>query len=119
MGNQEAIEELRRAQGLAPKEPCIHFQLGRAHANSGNPQRALIHFTLAMDLCGARDSKDHHIIVSAQAEIVKAARGQNRASVSSNATNKASSCSLDPSQGCAAAPSTGGGLISGGAFFSR
>jgi len=71
--NSEAIEELRLAQSLAPREPCIHFQLGRAHAGSGNARRALLHLTMAMDLCGAKDSKDHQIIVSAQVELLRAA----------------------------------------------
>lgn len=67
----EAVTELQKAQTVAPREPCVHFQLGRAYANSGDSQRALLHFTMAMDLCGAKDSKDHQIIVSAQVELLR------------------------------------------------
>lgn len=63
--SEEAIEELRRAQTLAPREPSVQFQLGRAHAAVGDTRRALLHFTMAMDLCG-KDSKEHQIIVAAQ-----------------------------------------------------
>lgn len=71
--SEEAIDELRYAQGLAPREPCVQFQLGRVHASVGDAERALLHFTMAMDLCGAKDSKDHHIIVATRAELLKAA----------------------------------------------
>lgn len=71
----EAIAELLRAEQFAPREPCVHFQLGRAYAISGDAKKALLSFTTAMDLCGAKDSKDHQIIVNAQAELLKATSG--------------------------------------------
>jgi len=71
--HEEAIDELRRAQGLAPRESCVHFQLGRAHVKSGDSQRALLHFTMAMDLSGAKDSKDHQVVAMAQLELQRAA----------------------------------------------
>lgn len=60
----EAIEELQRAHVAAPREPCVHFELGRAHAGSGDLKQAHLHFTRAMDLCGPKDSKDYQIIVN-------------------------------------------------------
>lgn len=66
----EAISELRRAQGLAPREPCVSFQLGRAYAGFGDKQKALFCYSAAMDLCGTRDSKDFYNIVAAQAELL-------------------------------------------------
>ncbi|CAE8604095.1 unnamed protein product [Polarella glacialis] len=72
----EAVDELKRARGLAPREACVHFQLGRAHVGSGDARLALVHFTTAMDLCGAKDSKDHQLIVSAQDELLRALGGQ-------------------------------------------
>eukprot|EP00927_Polykrikos_kofoidii_P038551 TRINITY_DN32962_c0_g1_i1.p1 TRINITY_DN32962_c0_g1~~TRINITY_DN32962_c0_g1_i1.p1 ORF type:complete len:827 (+),score=93.61 TRINITY_DN32962_c0_g1_i1:50-2482(+) len=74
----EAVEELRRAQGLAPREPCVQYQLGRAHAGSGDAQRALLHFTMALDLCGSGESSDHQLFISAQAELVRFAALQQR-----------------------------------------
>jgi len=71
----EAIAELLRAEQFAPREPCVHFQLGRAYAISGDAKKALLSFTTAMDLCGAKDSKHHQIIVNAQAELLKATSG--------------------------------------------
>lgn len=67
----EAIETLQRAQRLAPKEPCVYFQLGRAHVASHDAKNALLHFTRALDLCGAKDSKDHQMIVAAQMELTR------------------------------------------------
>merc|ERR1712185_856416 len=74
--NSEAIEELQRAQNLAPREPCVKYQLGRAYANTGDTQKAFMHFTMAMDLCGGRDSKDYQIIVAAQVELQNAMAGR-------------------------------------------
>jgi len=68
----EAVDELKRAQGLAPREPCVHFQLGKAHVGAGNRREALIHFSTAMDLSSSDKSRDHHLITSAQEEIRKA-----------------------------------------------
>jgi len=68
----EAVKVLQCAQRLAPREPCVHFQLGRAHKGCGDERRALLHFTMAMDLCGAKDSKDHQMLVAAQAELARA-----------------------------------------------
>merc|ERR1712137_1213290 len=70
--SEEAINELKHAQSLAPREPAVHFQLGQAHAGVGDLKRGLYHFTMAMDLCGAKDSKDHQMIVAAQAKLLRA-----------------------------------------------
>lgn len=67
--SNEAIEELKVVRSLAPREPCVHFRLGKAYAKIGDSRKALLHYTIAMDLCGAKDSKDHHIMVSAQMEL--------------------------------------------------
>jgi len=74
----EAVMELQHAQSLAPREPCVHFELGRAYTGSGASQKALLHFTMAMDLCGAKDSKDHQIIVAAQGELLRATQTDER-----------------------------------------
>jgi len=74
--NAEAIEQLQRAQNLAPREPCVKYQLGRAYASIGDTQRAFMHFSMATDLCGGRDSKDHQIIVAAQVELQNAMAGE-------------------------------------------
>merc|ERR1711953_381063 len=79
--SREAVEELRRAQCLAPREACVHFQLGRAHAGVGDSQQALLHFTTAMDLCGSKDSKDHQLVVAAQAELLRTTNGPETPSV--------------------------------------
>lgn len=59
----EAIDELQRAHVAAPREPCVHFELARAHAGSGDLKKAHLHFTRAMDLCGPKDCKDHQLII--------------------------------------------------------
>jgi anaphase-promoting complex subunit 3 len=66
----EAVEKLRRALGLAPREPSVHYQLGRAHAGAGDKQRAMLHYTFALDLCGSRDSKEYQAVLAAQAELL-------------------------------------------------
>lgn len=68
--HSEAVDQLRKALGLAPREPSVHFQLGRAHAGAGDTQRAMLHYTLALDLCGSRDSKDYQAVLAAQAELL-------------------------------------------------
>jgi len=68
----EAVDELKRAQGLAPREPSVHFQLGKAHVGAGNRREALIHFSKAMSLSSSEKSRDHHLIESAQEELRKA-----------------------------------------------
>jgi anaphase-promoting complex subunit 3 len=65
----EAIEVLQRAQDLAPREPCVKYQLGKAYAEAGYTQKAFMQYSMALDLCGGRDSKDHQIIVTAQREL--------------------------------------------------
>lgn len=64
----QAIEELKQGQELAPREPCIHFRLGKAYVEIGDTHKALRHFTLAMDL-GSMNAKDQQILVAAQAEL--------------------------------------------------
>jgi len=66
--HSQAIEELKRGQSLAPREPCIHFRLGKAYVEIGDTRKALRHFTLAMDL-GSSNTKDQQILVAAQAEL--------------------------------------------------
>lgn len=72
--HREAAVELQRAQVLAPREPSVHFQLGRAHAGLRDTRKALTHFAMAMDLCGgARGSKEHQLILSEQTQLLQAA----------------------------------------------
>lgn len=85
--HQEAIEALRHAQSLAPREPCVHLQLGHAHAKLGDLRRGLLHFTMAMDLCGAKDSKDHQVILSAQVELLQASSAQPESKLSADAVS--------------------------------
>jgi len=73
--HQEAIPLLRRAQKLAPREAAVHFQLGRSLTNVGDARRALLHFTMAMDLCGGKDTKDHEVIAAAQLELLRNIEG--------------------------------------------
>jgi anaphase-promoting complex subunit 3 len=70
----EAIEVLQKAQNVAPREAKIKYQLGVAYAGIGDIQRALMHFSMAMDLCGGRDSKDHQVILAAQLALQSADR---------------------------------------------
>jgi anaphase-promoting complex subunit 3 len=63
----EAVEELHRAQASAPREPKIKYQLGLAYAGLGDSHKATLNFSMAMDLCGGKDSKDHQAILAAQA----------------------------------------------------
>eukprot|EP00929_Paragymnodinium_shiwhaense_P102288 TRINITY_DN65491_c0_g1_i2.p1 TRINITY_DN65491_c0_g1~~TRINITY_DN65491_c0_g1_i2.p1 ORF type:complete len:785 (-),score=204.86 TRINITY_DN65491_c0_g1_i2:43-2397(-) len=72
---QGALSELTRAQRLAPREASIQLQLGRAHAGQGNKQRALMHYTMAMDLCGADNLRERQAVMSAQAELQSASSG--------------------------------------------
>lgn len=66
----EAVQELRKAQGLEPKEPLIHLQLGRAYASCGDPHRAFSHFTMATHLCDRKGSNQYQGIISAQIELL-------------------------------------------------
>ena len=56
--HSEAVEELRRACYLAPKEPGIHFHLGCACRSLGDSVAALKHFTFALDLANDRHLTD-------------------------------------------------------------
>mmetsp|Transcript_55538 Transcript_55538/g.124932 ORF Transcript_55538/g.124932 Transcript_55538/m.124932 type:complete len:728 (-) Transcript_55538:4-2187(-) len=67
----DAIECLQRAREQVPQEPCVHFELGRALAATGRSVDALMHFTSAMDLCGAKDSKAQQVIECAQTELLQ------------------------------------------------
>jgi len=69
--HQEAILVLRHAQKLAPREACVHFQLGSSLASTGDARKALVHLTMAMDLCGGKDTKDHEVIAAAQSELLR------------------------------------------------
>mmetsp|Transcript_90650 Transcript_90650/g.166077 ORF Transcript_90650/g.166077 Transcript_90650/m.166077 type:complete len:690 (-) Transcript_90650:30-2099(-) len=56
----EALDDLKKVRCLAPKEACVHFQLGKVYMKLGRDRKALLHFNIAMDL--NRDSKDYHTI---------------------------------------------------------
>jgi len=56
--HSEAVEELRGACYLAPKEPGIHFHLGCACRSLGDSVTALKHFTFALDLANDRHLTD-------------------------------------------------------------
>merc|ERR1719325_195702 len=57
---EEALADLKRVRCLAPKEACVHFQLGRVYTKLQRDKKALLHFNIARDL--NRDSKDYHTI---------------------------------------------------------
>merc|ERR1740129_1874095 len=57
---EEALADLKRVNCLAPKEACVHFQLGKVYTKLQRDKEALLHFNIAMDL--NRDSKDYHTI---------------------------------------------------------
>merc|ERR1719223_753300 len=57
---EEALTDLKKVRSLAPKEACVHFQLGKVYMKLGRDRKALLHFNIAMDL--NRDSKDYHTI---------------------------------------------------------
>merc|ERR1719191_917271 len=57
---EEALEDLKKVHCLAPKEACVHFQLGKVYTKLQRDKKALLHFNIAMDL--NRDSKDYHTI---------------------------------------------------------
>ncbi|CAE7331944.1 Cdc27, partial [Symbiodinium necroappetens] len=63
----KAADELVQAKRLAPREPCIHVQMGRVQLGLGNVREALQHFTHAMDLCAA--SGDRQLIAAAEEEL--------------------------------------------------
>jgi len=63
----KAADELVKARCLAPREPCIHVQMGRVQLGLGNVRKALQHFTHAMDLCAA--SGDRQLIAAAEEEL--------------------------------------------------
>lgn len=71
--HEEARRALQSAQTMAPREPSVHFQLGRLHAATGDRQRALVHFTNALDLCGSKGSRDHQMMAAAQTELLNLA----------------------------------------------
>eukprot|EP00435_Cladocopium_sp_Y103_P069186 s44_g32.t2 len=56
----EALSDLKKVRCLAPKEACVHFQLGKVYMKLQKDRKALFHFNIAMDL--NRDSKDYHTI---------------------------------------------------------
>merc|ERR1712129_83184 len=56
----EALVDLEKVLQLAPKEACVHFQMGEAYQKQRQDRKALLHFNKAMDL--NRDSKDYHTI---------------------------------------------------------
>eukprot|EP00933_Yihiella_yeosuensis_P031475 TRINITY_DN25043_c0_g4_i1.p1 TRINITY_DN25043_c0_g4~~TRINITY_DN25043_c0_g4_i1.p1 ORF type:complete len:797 (+),score=165.42 TRINITY_DN25043_c0_g4_i1:38-2392(+) len=88
--HKEALEALNWAKGLAPREPCVHFHLGKAAVGMGDSKGAFLHFTTAMDLCGGKDSKDHQLIAFAQEEILKvSAAMEQKASEASNPNHSA------------------------------
>lgn len=58
----EALPAFRDALLVAPREPCIHFQLGRAHLKCGQMQSAVRHLNLALDLCGTKDPTNPMVI---------------------------------------------------------
>jgi len=57
---QEALGDLKKVHCLAPKEACVHFQLGKVYQKLQRDKKALLHFNIAMDL--NRDSKDYYVI---------------------------------------------------------
>jgi len=57
---EDALESLKQVHNLAPKEACVHFQLGKVYMKLKRDRKALLHFNIAMDL--NRDSKDYHTI---------------------------------------------------------
>merc|ERR1719325_291524 len=57
---EEALADLKKVRTLAPKEACVHFQLGKVYTKLQRDKKALQHFNIAMDL--NRDSKDYHTI---------------------------------------------------------
>jgi len=57
---EEALADLKKVRCLAPKEACVHFQLGKVYMKLQRDRKALLHFNIAMDL--NRDSKDYHTI---------------------------------------------------------
>lgn len=57
---EEALADLKKVRCLAPKEACVHFQLGKVYMKLQKDRKALFHFNIAMDL--NRDSKDYHTI---------------------------------------------------------
>jgi len=73
--HSEAAEELKRAQLLAPREAGVQLELGRAYAGKADTQRALLHFNMALDLCGSRDSQEYHVIVAAQNDLLRTTPG--------------------------------------------
>ena len=63
----EAVEELRKACYLAPKEAGIHFHLGSACQSLGDHVAALKHFTSALDL--ASSNRDRHLVEASHREL--------------------------------------------------
>lgn len=57
---EEALADLKKVRTMAPKEPSVHFQLGKVYMKLQKDRKALFHFNIAMDL--NRDSKDYHTI---------------------------------------------------------
>merc|ERR1719343_1036723 len=57
---EEALVDLKNVSCLAPKEACVHTQLGKVYMKLQRDKKALLHFNIAMDL--SRDSKDYHTI---------------------------------------------------------
>ena len=58
---ESARDYLEKAKALAPKEPAVHFLLGKVFAANGeDPNKALCAFDAALDL--HKESKDQHIV---------------------------------------------------------
>jgi len=45
---EEVLADLKRVRCLAPKEACVHFQLGRVYTKLQRDKTALLHFNIAM-----------------------------------------------------------------------
>eukprot|EP00743_Colponemidia_sp_Colp-15_P008509 GILK01009256.1.p1 GENE.GILK01009256.1~~GILK01009256.1.p1 ORF type:complete len:672 (-),score=137.52 GILK01009256.1:61-2076(-) len=59
--HQEALEQLQKVRECAPKESSVHFLMGKIFKKLGKADRAMLHFTTALDL----DPKDVNLIKAA------------------------------------------------------
>jgi Flp pilus assembly protein TadD len=49
---KRGVEELETAAQLDPKNPKVHFELGRAYRAAGNQEKSRAEFTLSQSLYG-------------------------------------------------------------------
>ena len=47
---EAALEELKGVRDFAPRESSVHFLMGKIYKQLGNIDKAMMHFTTALDL---------------------------------------------------------------------